>query len=459
MDQSSGEPKLTLRLVVDEEKNKVVLAEADRDFVDVLFSLVTLPMGTIVRLLENHRKSESVTIGCFGNLYKSVVDMGVDDFETEACKQMLVRPGSLRDVQCKRLKLSINPTDDVKYFECSSLTSCKMLSDFSTSQCRCGKLMKEEVKLREKVEDKIQNGVFVRGRSSFIITDDLIVAIRSTDLILKKLKSAGCGDLSKVGERLIDIGFEEVMTLLQCIFSSNAPLTDALLKKQIPQGLKTCQTPSPYTVRESDESEQVITLSVIMSKHDMKVLYVECGEDFVDLVFTFLAVPLENVLQTSGNNSNFGCIGNLLKSFNDLRATQVSTSEAVIPHYYKCQKQLLNIITAKRQSLVRTSDSEPMVLIDPKSNGNDQSTTEESGFAKRDTKFIVSDDLVITPMNSSSTFCLLKKLQIQAEDLEVQEISISKTEATSLLRASLLTSSALNAALWSLIAKKPEKET
>lgn len=47
MAESSGEAKVYLRLVIDEEKNKVVLAEAGKDFVDVLFSFLTLPMGTI----------------------------------------------------------------------------------------------------------------------------------------------------------------------------------------------------------------------------------------------------------------------------------------------------------------------------------------------------------------------------------------------------------------------------
>ncbi|VVB12887.1 unnamed protein product [Arabis nemorensis] len=90
--------------------------------------------------------------------------------------------------------------------------------------------------------------------------------------------------------------------------------------------------------------------------------------------------------------------------------------------------------------------------MDPKSHGSEQSP-EGSGFVKRDTTFTVSDDLIITPMNTSSTVCFLKKLQIHAEDLEVQEIRITKTEATSLLRASLVTSSALNTCLRNLIVK------
>ncbi|CAH2047575.1 unnamed protein product [Thlaspi arvense] len=184
MAETSLEHKFTLRLVVDEEKKKVILAEACSDFVDVLLSL------------------------------------------------------------------------DVPVAEA-------------------------------KVVDNIKDGVFVRGRSSFIITDDLKVAVRSTDLVLRKLKSVGCGDFS----------------------------------------------------------------------YDSAAI---CSLD-----------------------------GHVLEQAYPTR----------------CQKQLLNITTAQRPPYQRTNS---MVLIDPKSHGSDQ-PTESSGFVKRDTKFIVSDDLIITPMISTSTFCRLKQ--------------------------------------------------
>lgn len=213
MAQSSEEPKFTLRLIVDEEKNKVVWAEACRDFVDVLFSFLTLPMGTIVRLLEKNQDSQPIDVGCFSNLYRSVV--GIDDFKTEASKQILMFPRSLRDGQCKRLKLNINPADDVKFYKCPNFLRCNMCSNFCTSRCRCGELMNQEIQLSEvKVVDNIHNdadGVFTRGRSSFIITDDLEVAVRSTDLVLRKLKSLGSCDVRKLGERLVDVGFDKVI--------------------------------------------------------------------------------------------------------------------------------------------------------------------------------------------------------------------------------------------------------
>ncbi|CAL9225072.1 unnamed protein product, partial [Arabidopsis halleri] len=58
------------------------------------------------------------------------------------------------------------------------------------------------------------------------------------------------------------------------------------------------------------------------------------------------------------------------------------------------------------------------------------------GLVKQETNFIVSDDLVVTPMKSSSTISLLSKLQMNISDIEEQAIC--------LLRASLVTTSALS---------------
>ncbi|VVB12888.1 unnamed protein product [Arabis nemorensis] len=477
MAETCREPKVRLRLFVDEEKNKVVLAEASKDFVDVLFSLLTLPMGAIVRLLEKHRESSKpITIGCFNNLYKSVVDMDIHNFETQASKEILLNPRSLSEVKCRKLKLDINPTDDLKFFTCRNL--CNLCSNFNTSLCKCGNLMNAEMPLssQPRVSASLQNdanGVFVSGRCSYIITDDLNVAVSSTSLVLNKLKSQGYVDVSKLGEKLVDVGFEEVLTLLECIFSSNAPLTDAFLNnKESTQDSSKIDQILSQCVEEKNgveaEPEKVLTLSAVVRKHDMNILYVECGEDFVDHLFSFLAVPLESVLEIFGNISTNGCIGNLFGSFNDLSGVnERTTHKSMLHHYYRCKKQLLDITTDQTpvydcykipgSGLTINSDLNPVVLMDPKSNGRDQSP-EGSGFVKRDTKFTVSDDLIITPMNSSSTICLLKKFEIQAEDLEVQEISITKIEATSLLRASLVTSSALNTCLKNLIVKNSKVE-
>lgn len=50
------------------------------------------------------------------------------------------------------------------------------------------------------------------------------------------------------------------------------------------------------------------------------------------------------------------------------------------------------------------------------------------GHVKGETNFILSDDLVVTPMNSSSTISLLNKLQLSIGDIEEHVISIGKNE-------------------------------
>lgn len=241
------------------------------------------------------------------------------------------------------------------------------------------------------------------------------------------------------------------MTLLLCVFTSNAPLTDAFLKKQSSHTVrKIYRKLSPCLENKGDEAEpdKVITFDAIVRKQDMKILYVECGEDFVDLLFTFLAIPLESTWELSGNNITLGRIGNLCRSFKDLNVnegTQVlSTSKCMLPYYYRCKKQLLNIRTptprvylshyyyrtlSNSQSFILTTKrtSERMTFVDPKSDCCGR-PKDGKGFLKRGTKFTVSDDLIVIPKNSTSTFSILKKFQIHTDDLEVQPITISNAE-------------------------------
>ncbi|KAG2238785.1 hypothetical protein Bca52824_091956 [Brassica carinata] len=269
-------------------------------------------------------------------------------------------------------------------------------------------------------------------------------------------------------------GFLQVLTLLQCVFSSNAPLTETFLNKGSARGLtKSYETSRPCM-------EKRMKLMNQKRKQDMKILFVECGEDFVELLLSFLAVPLESVLEISENSITFGCLANLCRSFKGLSVVNEETKAAPAdskgvqlpgiitlepPVYYRFIYSSLNkpvtVYALTRDSnkipYYRNDKLVPVTLVDPKSDGNDHQT-HCSGFLKKETQFTVSDDLVITSMSSCSTVCLLKKLQTNAEEVDVQEISISKAEAVDLLRASLLTSCALSSALGDLIAKKPRKE-
>jgi len=208
---------INLKLLIDEEKNKVVFAEAGTDFVDILFSFSTLPMGTIVRLLEMHHKSRSIAIGCINNIYASVVTMGMKHFSTEACKQMLLFPGSLNQDKCQKIKLKIDDSEATKCYMCPMFVrsgQCsKGYSNFKTSRCSCGNFMDEVIQFQGEGGrgNGSQAGVFVRGaHTSFIITDDMKVQVNSVGSTLNVLKDLGYADCDKLVEMILEVNLQEV---------------------------------------------------------------------------------------------------------------------------------------------------------------------------------------------------------------------------------------------------------
>ncbi|CAG7903692.1 unnamed protein product [Brassica rapa] len=463
-----------LKLLIDVRRNKVVLAETEQDFVDVLISLLTIPMGNIARLLKSH----TTVLGCYKNLNKSVEDMDIGHFETEACKTMLTDLRSTKDIHRKRLKMNMSSTNPSKFFVCPSFFKSdsyghSAYSNFKNTRCSCGALMTYQIQVpeEEQVEKLIGNkedGVFVNCRSSFIVTDDLKVTSNSIGVLMKVLNDRGYAGFSDLQETLIDVGFEEVRSLLGCLLSSEAALTCTFLKKtRMMRNLRMLSPPAPKNVK-------VCSVEVYVRKLDMEILYAECNGDFVDSLLSFLVHPLELACSLSNDNTILGCVGNLCKS----QCRGEASKSLLLPSTYSCSNN--NLLDYGYQSttyecLIRNSYSscevarsisrlpiagEKAASLYP-SNPKIKSGTSSgygTGFMKKNTKFIVSNDLTITPMNTSSTIGLLKKLQVDISDLEKYQINISKVELISILRASLISSSALTKGLSNLLVKKPKEE-
>ncbi|CAF2102523.1 BnaA05g29220D [Brassica napus] len=540
------ETKFSLRLLVDEKRNKVVLAEACRDFVDVLFSLLTLPMGTIVRLLEKHNQ-QPMRLGCFNNNYKSVSDMTIDDFETEACKTMLLYPRSTKEIHCRRLKLNVDDTEATKFFTCPRFPrSCSKYSNFNTSRCSCGGLMTREFQVSE--EDQLgspignnEDGVFVSCRSSYIVTDDMRVTLSSLGVISKELNLLGYADFDDVKEILLDVGTQEVLTLLGNFFASDFPLSRTFLGKDF------LKRPSTHALDVGCvKGGHDCNVKIFVRKSDKKIIYAECSEDFIDSLLGFLVLPLELAWSLTNDGSVLGWVGNLCRSecreassastplalqpLHDVSYSSLSISYTLLletyilsgttassplsnlslssislpislcmhlakylsstfpkleqtflllPYYYTCSKQILDIppqpeviysypitlgLAPPVSSFVRNAKKiKPWKIIsvtprDPKIKSETPSKC-GIGFVKRDMRFIVSDNLAITPMSSSSTIGLFMKSKINnTSDLEEQEISISKAELINILRASLISRSALTVGLSSKLAKNLKRQ-
>ncbi|KAL0905034.1 hypothetical protein M5K25_027206 [Dendrobium thyrsiflorum] len=155
----ADEKNLSLNAWVDKDKKHVVFAEADSDFVNVLFSFLTLPLGTIIKLLSNNSG-----LGCIDNLYDSIKQLNDQHFSTKACKHMLLSPCNAAEKHCEKLKLNL----------CS--------------------------------------GVFVKKNDTkFMIIDDFRVTQSSVSECYDRLKEFGVKDINLLEEWILEFGRKEIL--------------------------------------------------------------------------------------------------------------------------------------------------------------------------------------------------------------------------------------------------------
>jgi len=213
------EPKtIPLRIFIDKENNKVVAVESTKDFIDTLFSFLSLPLATIIRLLSNNDQQESLESspfpGSIKSLYKSVQTLGPNDvWNTPVCKQMLLSPKNPCESLCKNLFLNIDDTEvsSSKFFVCDS---CYKFTTFQNLDCTCGKPTNRQPKDldSEGQGNEVQNGVFVKENGSlFLVSDDLKIVPSSLVTSMQILVVSGYSDLSQLEEVTRNIGKQEVM--------------------------------------------------------------------------------------------------------------------------------------------------------------------------------------------------------------------------------------------------------
>nr|XP_045090058.1 uncharacterized protein LOC123497541 [Aegilops tauschii subsp. strangulata] len=87
--KESSSSKLTMKLLVNSKTQRVLYAEAGKDVVDFLFSLLTLPVGTVVKLL-----STDTMVGSVGNLYGSVEKLDDTYISRDDAKKALLTPAT-----------------------------------------------------------------------------------------------------------------------------------------------------------------------------------------------------------------------------------------------------------------------------------------------------------------------------------------------------------------------------
>jgi hypothetical protein len=209
----AGEGKIQVKLLVDREKRKVVFAESGKEFVDVLLSFLTLPLGTIVRLL-----GKESSLGCFDELYKSVESLDLSHFQPRACKNMLLHPLCAAGVHNEHLLVRIDETTHRNVRVCRNqkcFTNEFYYSSVPDVPCgQCGKSMDPLWTCNwAEITEGDKDGVFVRGGTVYVTTNDLHVMPATNDNLMHLLHDRGIEDVTMLEERTIEFGLDEVSIL------------------------------------------------------------------------------------------------------------------------------------------------------------------------------------------------------------------------------------------------------
>ncbi|XP_008220154.1 PREDICTED: uncharacterized protein LOC103320274 [Prunus mume] len=444
---------IELKVLVDKGSNKVIFIEPENDFVDVLFSFMTIPMGTIIRLARKH--SDPVAIGCMNNLYASVENIDEQKFWIPICKDMLLRPRNAANPQCNLLKLKLDDAKPGRYCMCP-YNKCISYDNNTSCSCPSGYYAMNERSLS--LSPSQVGSVFVKGEIRFTVTDDLqvIPPIASTNYVFTKL---GVMDVDATEELTVNIGTVEMFNLLMSSLVSKTPLTETLLKPKQEPKLNSSKVINQAIHIETqmfgdstNDKEGTISVKLVVSKSKKMVCYAEAGEDFVSLLFSFLTLPLGFILKNMKDGSLRGCISHLYKTIQDLDGQYMISNHhnemildpKLVPGF--CYKNsLLGIETSSYYygNGTLTTDrslfsSEPNQL---KLIGNmDDSAL---GFLKGPAMFVVTDNLVVRPISRILELHVLKDLNVPVTDTEDQIVHVGKKEALHLLLASCLCDSVL----------------
>ncbi|WCJ19522.1 hypothetical protein M5689_001809 [Euphorbia peplus] len=238
---SEPSSKVKLKLLIDKKKQKVLFAEADKDFVDFLFSIISLPLGKIVNLLTKDHM-----IGCIGNLYDSIASLSETYIQSPQNVESILNPKSMVSSQNpllllegrKELYMCLYLGDRCRKCYNLETTFHRHVADNPNTDCpSCKRTMTCKLQFVEsgsggakKVASGSGGGYVEGGVATYMVMDNLEVKPMSTISSVSKLTNLfNIKDLTSLEEKVVDVGVEEGSRILRTSLQSKDVLTKVFL--------------------------------------------------------------------------------------------------------------------------------------------------------------------------------------------------------------------------------------
>ncbi|KAL8474309.1 hypothetical protein ACS0TY_030950 [Phlomoides rotata] len=403
------EVELCLKVFINKEKTKVLFAEVDNDFADVLLSFLTLPLGKIVKILEKHYGDKAPSIGSLTTLYNGLKSPDMVNLWEKRGKEVL--NNAERVYEYSNLKFSVD-----------------------------GKLSTYEF-------GELYDGVFTRNSASFIVCDDLRMLPNVSGSILQTLTKLGVDvmEMSGAVSGNVTFGLKEVIDLLRGLLISPTPLTDIIFMQKQTK-FATIKSEAGISLHQFEKAanffdSKKMILKVMSQKSSKKLLFAEAEEDFVEFLFSLLIIPLGIVEWLLGSNTCLNNIDNLYRSIADL----------IDEKYLKGADAKDSLMKPKVNSVY--SDNCFLPLSEASfSRGSHLGRKQVLVAGSR--MYMVTDDLTVTRLCMSSALSHLDQMKISLSDVEEVELHIGLEEALNIVKASLTSTCALTDGLINLKLKK-----
>ncbi|WJX81919.1 hypothetical protein P8452_64742 [Trifolium repens] len=216
--------QIKVKLVIRKSDGKLLYAQGEHDFANILFSFLTSPLGGIVGLLRGS------SLGSIDALHSSVTDFdGYKYFVSKEAKDAIAVPRLAQQHFC--LSKEIVPKRYVTYYcyykpRDYNVEGIGRYQTFITNESASNVLY--DCTLLPHIPTTSYEG-YVKGPRIYVATDDLVIAPLSPSTLLHLLDRFET-PFEDLKEKVVTIGIKECLSILKAALTSTSALSNGLAR-------------------------------------------------------------------------------------------------------------------------------------------------------------------------------------------------------------------------------------
>ncbi|KAL4621263.1 hypothetical protein ACB092_06G215400 [Castanea dentata] len=224
------------------KSHQVLFAEAGKEFVDFLITILALPVGTVIRLLKKQGM-----VGCLQNIYESIENLSDTYLQPDQNKDSLLKPkvyfsGGIVPLQLPLPNVESSSKSRI-FYSCSNSSNYYIYEDYdedynedyeegystncilyvsadSSAICpSCPNYISRELNFGNPPSSNNPGSSseegYVKGVVTYMVMDNLVVNPMSTISSITLLNNFNVKEVGDLEEKVVDLGMDEGVKLLK----------------------------------------------------------------------------------------------------------------------------------------------------------------------------------------------------------------------------------------------------